>query len=85
MKIPTAAEMERWPYAVRALLGCGAALMAAHGWLAAAGKEPKWEKLAAGFSQPVPNTEIHPDKTAAKIYGKLLEKYAECEREALDN
>jgi xylulokinase len=63
----------------------GAALMAAHGWLAAAGKEPKWEKLAAGFSQPVPNTEIHPDKTAAKIYGKLLEKYAECEREALDN
>jgi PAS domain S-box-containing protein len=29
VKIPTAAEMERWPYAVRALLGCGAALLAA--------------------------------------------------------
>jgi hypothetical protein len=25
VKIPTAAEMERWPNAVRALLGCGAA------------------------------------------------------------
>ena len=29
VKIPTAAEMERWPFAVRALLGCGAALLAA--------------------------------------------------------
>jgi PAS domain S-box-containing protein len=29
VKIPTAAEMERWPYVVRALLGCGAALLAA--------------------------------------------------------
>jgi hypothetical protein len=29
VKIPTAAEMERLPYAVRALLGCGAALLAA--------------------------------------------------------
>ena len=62
----------------------GAALMAAHGCLAAAGKEPKWEKLTAGFSRPVPNSEILPDKKAAKIYGQLIEKYAACEGEALD-
>jgi xylulokinase len=62
----------------------GAALIAAHAWLAANGKEPKWEKLTAGFSRPVPNSEIRPDKKAAKIYDKLLEKYAACEGEALD-
>ena len=61
----------------------GAALIAAHGWLVAAGKEPKWEKLVAGFSEPVPNSEIRPDKKAARIYDKLVEKYAVCEYEAL--
>jgi xylulokinase len=63
----------------------GASLMAAHGWLANTGKEMNWEKLTAGFSKPVPNSEIRPDKKAAKIYGGLLEKYAGCECEALDN
>jgi xylulokinase len=62
----------------------GAALQAAHGWLAAQGKSPDWKKLAAGFSQPVPNSEIRPDKKAAKIYDKLIEKYAACEYDALD-
>ncbi len=61
----------------------GAALIAAHGWLTAAGKEPKWEKLIAGFTNPIPDSEIRPDKKAAKIYDKLLEKYAACEAEAL--
>jgi xylulokinase len=60
----------------------GAALIAAHGWLTAAGKNPKWDKLVAGFSQPIPNSEIRPDKRAARIYDKLLEKYAACEIEA---
>ena len=63
----------------------GAALQAAHGWLTAAGKNPKWEKLVAGFCNPIPGSEIHPDKKAAKIYDKLIEKYATCEREALDS
>jgi len=62
----------------------GAALIAAHGWLAATGKETKWEKLTAGFSQPIPDSEIRPDKKAAKIYDKLIEKYTACECEALD-
>jgi xylulokinase len=61
----------------------GAALIAAHGWLAATGKEPKWDKLVAGFAQPIPNSEIRPDKKAARIYDKLLEKYASCEGEAM--
>jgi xylulokinase len=63
----------------------GAALMAAHGRLAAAGKELQWEKLTAGFSRPVPNSEIRPDKKAAKVYSQLIEKYAACEGEALDS
>jgi xylulokinase len=60
----------------------GAALQAAHGWLAAAGKNPKWDKLVAGFTAPVPGSEIRPDKPAAKIYEKLLGKYAACEFDA---
>jgi xylulokinase len=63
----------------------GASLMAAHSWLVNTGKEMNWEKLTAGFSKPVPNSEIRPDKKAAKIYGGLLEKYAGCECEALDS
>jgi len=61
----------------------GAALRAAHGWLVQAGENPEWEKVVAGFTDPVPNSEIRPDKKAAKIYDKLIEKYAACEREAL--
>jgi xylulokinase len=62
----------------------GAALQAAHGWLAAADKNPKWEKLVAGFTAPIPGSEIRPDKNAARIYDKLIEKYARCECEALE-
>jgi xylulokinase len=61
----------------------GAALQAAHGWLAANGHSAKWEKLVAGFTAPVPGSEILPDKQAAKVYDKMLHKYAECEYEAL--
>jgi xylulokinase len=61
----------------------GAALQAAHGWLVADGKNPKWEKLVAGFTKPVPDSEIRPDKKAAHVYDRLIEKYAACEGEAL--
>ena len=61
----------------------GAALRAAHGWLVQAGEKPKWEKVVAGFTDPVPNSEIRPDPKAAKVYDRLIEKYARCEREAL--
>ena len=61
----------------------GAALQSAHGWLAAAGKKPKWESLVAGFCQPVPGSEIKPDKKTVKVYARLLKKYAACEATAL--
>ena len=62
----------------------GAALQAAHGWLVAADKNPAWDKIVAGFTAPVPGSEILPDKKTARIYDKLLEKYASCESDALD-
>jgi xylulokinase len=61
----------------------GAALQAAHGWLTASGKKPQWEKLVAGFCDPVPRSEIRPNKKAAKVYDQMLAKYAACEREVL--
>jgi xylulokinase len=61
----------------------GAALQAAHGWLAANGREVKWGKLVAGFTAPVPGSEVVPNKKATKIYDKMLSKYAECEYEAM--
>jgi xylulokinase len=61
----------------------GAALQAAHGWLIANKESPKWDKLTAGFTSPVPGSEILPDKHAAKIYSQMLDKYAACEYEAL--
>ena len=61
----------------------GAALQAAHGWLVQAGKKPKWEEVVAGFTNPVPHSEIRPYPKAAKVYGRLIQKYARCERGAL--
>ncbi|HEY4414565.1 MAG TPA: FGGY-family carbohydrate kinase [Verrucomicrobiae bacterium] len=61
----------------------GAALQAAHGFLSATGKNPKWEKLVAGFARPVAGSEIRPDKKAAKIYDAMIKKYAACEEAAL--
>jgi xylulokinase len=62
----------------------GAALQAAHGWLTASGKSPKWEKLVTGFTAPVRGSEVRPDPKAARVYDQLLDKYAACENEALD-
>jgi xylulokinase len=61
----------------------GAALQAAHGWLTAGGKKVKWEKLVAGFTVPVPGSEVLPDKRAVKVYDQMLRKYAESEYDAL--
>jgi xylulokinase len=61
----------------------GAALRAAHGYLAAAGKNPKWLKIVADFTDPIPNSEVRPNAKSARVYDKLIEKYARHEREAL--
>ncbi len=61
----------------------GAALRAAHGWLVHNGKRPRWEEVVSDFTRPVPKSEIRPDAKVARIYDKLMEKYARCEHEAL--
>ena len=61
----------------------GAALRAAHGWLLANGEKAKWESVVAGFTEPLPGSEVLPDKKAARIYDRLVEKYAACERAAM--
>jgi len=62
----------------------GAALRAAHGWLVAAGEKPKWEDVVAGFCNPIPNSEVRPNPASAAVYDKFVEKYAACERKALE-
>ncbi|HTS19795.1 MAG TPA: FGGY-family carbohydrate kinase [Verrucomicrobiae bacterium] len=61
----------------------GAALRAAHGWLAHSRKKPRWTDIVAGFTDPIPNSEVRPRAKAARAYNKLVEKYAACERNAI--
>lgn len=61
----------------------GAALIAAHGWLANEGKAPSWNKIVRGFTDPISGSEIQPSLKSAKIYDKLIEKYAKCEKSTL--
>jgi xylulokinase len=61
----------------------GAALRAAQGWLLETGAKPKWQQVVAGFTDPIPNSEIRPNPKAARVYDQLIKKYAGCEAEAL--
>jgi len=61
----------------------GAALQAAHGWLVEAGEKPKWEKIVAGFTEPIRNSEIRPNAKAVRVYDGLIRKYAACEQAVL--
>jgi len=61
----------------------GAGLRAAHGWLVHNGEKPDWADVVAGFTDPIPNSEIKPNAKAARVYDKLVEKYAKCEQEML--
>jgi xylulokinase len=61
----------------------GAALMAAHGWLKKAGAKPTWEEVVSGFAAPIPESEIRPNTKAVRVYDKLIQKYARCEKDAL--
>jgi xylulokinase len=58
----------------------GAALRAAHGWLLQAGKKPKWPDIVAGFTDPVPNSEVRPNAEAACVYDDHVRRYAEIEK-----
>ena len=61
----------------------GAALRAAHADLKAAGAEIPWEKIVAGFTDPVKESRVRPDKSAVKVYRQFLTLYAACEAHAL--
>jgi xylulokinase len=61
----------------------GAALRAAHGWLLHKGKKPKWQEVVSVFTDPIPNSEVKPMPKSVRIYNKLVEKYAACERSVL--
>jgi xylulokinase len=62
----------------------GAALRAAHGWLLHDGKKPKWQEVVSVFTDPIPYSEVKPVTKSVRIYDKLVEKYAACERRVLN-
>jgi xylulokinase len=57
----------------------GAALIAAHAHL----KDTSWQEIVAGFTDPIPNSEVRPNPVAVKVYNALIEKYARREADAL--
>jgi xylulokinase len=61
----------------------GAALGAAHGWLVHNGSKPAWKEVVAGFTDPIPSSEVRPNANAVRVYDKLVEQYARCEQETL--
>jgi xylulokinase len=62
----------------------GGALRAVHGWLSHQGKKPKWQEVVSVFTDPIPNSEVKPVSKSVRIYDKLMEKYAACERSVLN-
>lgn len=61
----------------------GAALRATHAQLKHTGKPAKWKDIVAGFTDPVPGSEIKPNKKAVAVYNKLIKVYAKHEQQAL--
>ena len=59
----------------------GAALRAAHGWLTKTGAPADWKKIISVFTEPVSKREIKPNAKARRVYDRLIEKYARCERD----
>lgn len=60
----------------------GAALRAAHGWLAGQ-NGVTWEEVVAGFTEPLANTKVKPRAKSARVYDRLIETYARREKECL--
>jgi len=57
----------------------GAALRAAHGWLKNSGAKADWKKIIAGFTQPLSEKEIKPNRKVRRLYDQLIEKYSKFE------
>lgn len=62
----------------------GAALRAAHGWLATQ-DGVTWEEVTAGFTEPLAHTKVKPRAKAVRAYDRLLETYARREKESIGN
>jgi len=67
-------ELPRQRIEVSKSAALGAALQAAHGGSPPRTKNPRWEEKLVAGSPGRAGSEILPDKKAAKIYDKLLEK-----------
>ncbi len=61
----------------------GAALRAAHAHFLAEGTERPWPGVVAGFTDPVPGSEIRPRPEATQVYDYLVMKHAQFERDTL--
>jgi xylulokinase len=61
----------------------GAALRAAHAFLKHSGQPAKWPDVMARFTDPVPGSEVKPNKKAVAVYQKFIKVYARCEQAAL--
>jgi xylulokinase len=61
----------------------GAALRAAHAWLKHNRQPAKWPAIMAKFTDPVPGSEVKPNKKAVAVYNKLLKEFARVEQTAL--
>ena len=61
----------------------GAALQAAYGWGAAAGRPAAWPELVRGFTDPVPGSRVLPRPETRPVYDRLAEAYAAFEAESL--
>lgn len=58
----------------------GAALRAAHGYFGYKNKQPSWEEVVEPFVTSLFTRKVLPDPQAAKIYERLIEKYASFEK-----
>jgi len=61
----------------------GAALRAAHADLKASDNEVPWEEVVDGFTDPVIESRVPPEKSAVEVYREFLTLYRICEDHAL--
>jgi len=61
----------------------GAALRAAHAFLKHTGRPAKWPEVMAQFTDPVPGSEVRPNKKAVAVYNKFIKTFAKHEQAAL--
>ncbi|MGH9362403.1 MAG: xylulokinase, partial [Thermoanaerobaculia bacterium] len=76
-------EAEVFQFEVGKSAALGAALRAFHAERKAAGAEPPWEEVVAGFAEPIRESRIAPDPDRSRLYRDFLDLYRSCEHHAL--